>query len=420
MSNFEKLQDHVFVTKLAGFEHTKYIQNSETHEKVREDDIPLVQGKNIRNGFFVNKYDWYIRKETSDLLERSKLNKTCILIPYVGSNLGEVGIFYHEYDCHMASNIAKVELIDDYFDIEFLKYYLQSDIGQAYLFQSKQGSAQPNITMKAIRNTLVVDLDINLQSKIGRLLKTIDDRIINNQNINVELESMAKTIYDYWFLQFEFPNENGKPYKSSGGKMVWSEELKREIPEGWEVGNLYNIADFVNGLACQKYRPVDQNRKLPVIKITEMHEGITDSTEYVREDIPEKNIVNDGDILFSWSATLEIMIWTGGKGGLNQHIFKVIPKEYAKYYVYMQLSAYIVNFVHMAEARKTTMGHITMDHLKQSRIAVPPKRIAKTYDEKICGIFNKIICNNRQNRELILLRNFLLPMLLNGQVGFKK
>ena len=155
------------------------------------------------------------------------------------------------------------------------------------------------------------------------------------------------------------------------------------------------------------------------MKIKDMHVGISDNTEYVREDIPAKNIVNDGDILFSWSATLETMIWTGGKGGLNQHIFKIIPKEYAKYYVYMQLSAYIINFVHMAEARKTTMGHITTDHLQQSRIVIPPKEITEMYNEKVQEIFDKIICNNRQNRELTSLRDFLLPLLMNGQVGFK-
>ncbi len=202
--------------------------------------------------------------------------------------------------------------------------------------------------------------------------------------------------------------------------MVWNEELKKEIPVGWKVGNLYEIAEFINGLACQKYRPVNHDKKIPVIKIKEMHEGISESTEYVKEDIPEKNIINDGDILFSWSATLETMIWSGGKGGLNQHIFKIIPRGYAKYYVYMQLSAYIVNFIHMAEARKTTMGHITTDHLQQSRIAIPPKKIVDMYDERTQDFFDKIICDNKQNRELVFLRDFLLPLLMNGQVRFKE
>ena len=188
MSKYEKINSHVFVTKLAGFEHSKYIQNNETRTRKEETDIPLVQGKNIRNGRFVENYDWYISKDISDLLVRSKLNKRCILIPYVGSNLGEVGIFEHPYDCHMASNIAKMELVDDYFDLDFLKYYLQSDIGQAYLFQAKQGSAQPNITMEAIRNTMILDTTKAVQLKIAKVLKAIDEKIDINNQINDNLE----------------------------------------------------------------------------------------------------------------------------------------------------------------------------------------------------------------------------------------
>ena len=239
MIKYEKLGNHVFVTKLAGFEHSKYIQFNETKRKVKDDDIPLVQGQNIRNGNFIEKYNYYISKKISDELIRSKLNKKCILIPYVGSNLGEVGIFYHPYDCHMASNIAKIELIDDYFDIEYLKYYLQSPIGQSYLFVDKQGSAQPNITMQSIRNTLIIDKPKEEQLKIVKSLKEIDDKININTQINNNLEELMKTLYQRWFVEFNFPNEEGKPYKASGGKMVWNEELKQEIPEGWKVENLY-------------------------------------------------------------------------------------------------------------------------------------------------------------------------------------
>lgn len=258
------------------------------------------------------------------------------------------------------------------------------------------------------------------QVKCGDLFYTIEEKIRNNRKISAELEAMAKTIYDYWFLQFDFPDENGNPYKSSGGKMVWNEELKREIPEGWESGNLYDIADFINGLACQKYRLIEKDKKLPVIKIAEMHDGITNHTEFIRSDIPEKYIIDDGDILFSWSATLETMIWTGGKGGLNQHIFKVVPKKYSRNYVYMQLSAYIINFIQLAKARKTTMGHITTEHLKQSKIIIPPQKIVDCFNEKVENIYSKIICNYREKRELISLRDYLLPLLMNGQVGFKE
>lgn len=227
---------------------------------------------------------------------------------------------------------------------------------------------------------------------------------------------MAKALYDYWFVQFDFPDENGEPYRTAGGEMVWNEQIKREIPKGWEVGNLYSIADFINGLACQKFRPKGGEKAIPVIKIKEMHDGITSETEQVSENIPSRHKIFDGDILFSWSATLEVMYWYGGSGGLNQHIFKVNPKSYfSKEYVYEQLSSYIVNFVKMAEARKTTMGHITTDHLEQSKIPLPPESLIKQFKEKIYPIHLKIGQTKQENRELTKLRDWLLPMLMNGQ-----
>ena len=254
------------------------------------------------------------------------------------------------------------------------------------------------------------------QVKIGDMLYLMEQKIQLNKSICSELESMAKTLYDYWFVQFDFPDENGRPYRASGGEMVWNPQLKREIPKGWEVGNLYSIADFVNGLACQKYRPKDGDPGLPVIKIKEMHDGITADTEKVSAHIPEKNKVIDGDVLFSWSATLEVMYWFGGNGGLNQHIFKVNPKSYfSKEYVFEQLSAYVINFVKMAEARKTTMGHITTDHLEQSRIVLPPEAIIEKITLLLHPIHTKIGQLNQENRELIKLRDWLLPMLMNGQ-----
>ncbi len=351
------------------------------------------------------------------------LKKGDIITPLteqVSGLLGETARIPENNKYIQSGDIGLVIPDENLVDNSFVYYLISSPIVKKQLDAAAQQTKIRHTSPEKIKDCEVWLPDIRHQKFTGELLDVINEKIKNNNKIIAELESMAKTIYDYWFLQFEFPNEDGKPYKSSGGKMVWNKELKKEIPVGWKVGNLYEITEFINGLACQKYRPVDYNKKIPVIKIKEMHEGISESTEYVREDIPEKNIVSDGDILFSWSATLETMIWAGGKGGLNQHIFKVIPKEYAKYYVYMQLSAYIINFVHMAEARKTTMGHITTEHLIQSRIAIPPKKITYIYEEKTQGIFNKIICNSRQNRELILLRNFLLPLLMNEQIRFKE
>lgn len=227
---------------------------------------------------------------------------------------------------------------------------------------------------------------------------------------------MAKQLYDYWFVQFDFPNEEGKPYKSSGGAMVWNEKLKREIPKGWHCGTLLDIAEYTNGLACQKYRPTDEN-KLPVIKIKEMHDGLSVDTEWVKADIPDDVKVFDGDVLFSWSASLEVMLWAYGNGGLNQHIFKVTSKNgYPRSFYFYQLVHYIGVFKQMAEARKTTMGHITQDHLRQSTIVLPPDvDIANKLEEKLCPIFDAIVKNSQEIMTLTKQRDELLPLLMNGQ-----
>ena len=229
---------------------------------------------------------------------------------------------------------------------------------------------------------------------------------------------MAKQLYDYWFVQFDFPNEEGKPYKSSGGAMVYNEKLKREIPKGWHCGTLLDIAEYTNGLACQKYRPIDNN-KLPVIKIKEMHDGLSADTEWVKADIPDDVKVFDGDVLFSWSASLEVMLWAYGNGGLNQHIFKVTSKNgYPRSFYFYQLIHYVGVFKQMAEARKTTMGHITQDHLRQSTIALPPNvDIANKLEEKLCPIFDEIVKNNQEIMALTKQRDELLPLLMNGQAS---
>ena len=236
--------------------------------------------------------------------------------------------------------------------------------------------------------------------------------------INDNLEAMAKQLYDYWFVQFDFPNEEGKPYKSSGGAMVWNEKLKREIPQGWHCGTLLDIAEYTNGLACQKYRPTDNN-KLPVIKIKEMHDGLSADTEWVKADIPDDVKVFDGDVLFSWSASLEVMLWAYGNGGLNQHIFKVTSKNgYPRSFYFYQLIHYVGVFKQIAEARKTTMGHITQDHLRQSTIALPPNvDIANKLEEKLCPIFDEIVKNDQEIMALTKQRDELLPLLMNGQAS---
>ena len=304
----------------------------------------------------------------------------------------------------------------DGYDIDYVKYSLELSL--QHLKRIAQGSQTKFLTMQILDSFRVVDIPYDAQRHLIGSIREVDSKISLNTCICAELETMAKTLYDYWFTQFDFPDENGKPYRSSGGDMVWNEQLKREIPMGWSVDNLYSIAEPINGLACQKYRPKESEAELPVVKIKEMHEGITADTEKVSASIPEKHKIFDGDILFSWSATLEVMYWFGGDAGLNQHIFKVVPiNGFSKEYVYHQFSAYVINFVKMAEARKTTMGHITTDYLEQSRIALPPSEIIQAFSKIVAPIHEKIGHCQKENRELTKLRDWLLPMLMNGQAA---
>jgi len=297
--------------------------------------------------------------------------------------------------------------------------HLQSSRFREYIQKQAKGTSINNIRNEYLINFLLYAPNEDSLVDFSAFYHTIHRKIALNRAINHNLEAMAKQLYDYWFVQFDFPNAEGKPYKSSGGKMVYNDKLKREIPEGWKCGSLLDIATFTNGLACQKHRPSHIDHSLPIIKIREMRTGTDNDSERVSSEIPESVKVYNGDILFSWSASLEVMLWAGGNGGLNQHIFKVTSaNEFPKSFYFYQVLNYVSVFKQMAEARKTTMGHITQEHLMQSVIAIPKdKSITALFEDKLEPIFNQIIVKQESIQNLIKLRNELLPLLINGQVS---
>ena len=342
--------------------------------------------------------------------DKSNFSHT-IVVGRVGAYCGSIHV--EENLCWVSDN-AIAGIPKEGQDLTYLYYVLKS-----LNLNSKQiGSSQPLITQSMLKDMVVdVEIDNEKQKRIAKSILIIDQKIQINNQINQELEAMAKTLYDYWFVQFDFPDQNGKPYKSSGGKMVYNQELKRQIPEGWGVDSLWNIANFYNGLAMQKYRPdTNEDDYLPVIKIREMMNGFSKDTEKARLDIPTEAVLERGDILFSWSATLEVIIWGKERGALNQHIFKVTSDTYPKSFIYFELKSYLKVFKAIAELRKTTMGHITQDHLKQAKIVVPPIELISKLDAKLQPTMLKQQILENQNQELTQLRDWLLPMLMNGQV----
>ena len=318
-----------------------------------------------------------------------------------------------------SQDIAKITCKEELLDKKFAYYLISSNMVKQQLSAAAQQTKIRHTSPDKIKDCTVWLPSLEKQKQIGQLLFDLDRKIELNRAINHNLEAMAKQLYDYWFVQFDFPNTEGKPYKSSGEKMVWNEKLKREIPEEWHCGNLFEIATFTNGLACQKFRPKDGEVPLPVIKIREMHDGISSDTEEVSPNIPESVKVYNGDVLFSWSASLEVMLWVYGLGGLNQHIFKVTSaNDSPKSFYYFQLLNYVDVFKKMAEARKTTMGHITQDHLQQSTIAIPDnKDIVDKFEKRISPIFAQMVKLQEEIQQLSKQRDELLPLLMNGQAS---
>lgn len=349
------------------------------------------------------------------------LNKGDIITPLTEQAIGLLGTtaMIPESGKYIQSqDVALIKCKEDKIDHLFCYYLVSSDIVKKQLSAAAQQTKIRHTSPDKIMGCTVWIPEKSLQQKIGKTLYEIDQKIALNTRMNAELEAMAKQLYDYWFVQFDFPDENGNPYKSSGGKMVYNPTLKREIPAGWEVKNLFYIANYYNGLACQNYRPSEGEDSLPVIKITEMHNGFTSETERASANIPDEAIIENGDVLFAWSASLEVMLWGLGKGALNQHIFKVTSNNgFPKSYYYYQLLEYVGHFKKIAEAKKTTMGHITKDHLEQSQIAIPPTTdLPNLLEAKLKPIMDKIVSLSSERIYLTLLRDSLLPMLMNGQV----
>ncbi len=377
--------------------------------------IPFYTPEDVAKGLgMMGRNSRFISKTGFEEIASNTISGESVLVGCIGSDMGNVA--YSNITCATNQQINAITQFKNGIEPLYV-YYLLSTM-KSY-FQKIAGSTTTPILPKSVFEEIEIHLpDMKKQKDVVSILYALDRKIELNKLINDNLEAMAKQLYDYWFVQFDFPNEDGKPYKSSGGAMVWNEKLKREIPKGWHCGTLLDIAEYTNGLACQKYRPTDEN-KLPVIKIKEMHDGLSVDTEWVKADIPDDVKVFDGDVLFSWSASLEVMLWAYGNGGLNQHIFKVTSKNgYPRSFYFYQLVHYIGVFKQMAEARKTTMGHITQDHLRQSTIVLPPDvDIANKLEEKLCPIFDAIVKNSQEIMTFTKQRDELLPLLMNGQAS---
>jgi type I restriction enzyme S subunit len=253
------------------------------------------------------------------------------------------------------------------------------------------------------------------QKAIANILSSLDDKIELNNKINKNLEEMAQALYKQWFVDFEFPNEDGEPYKSSGGEMIDSE--LGLIPKGWEIDVLTNIANYKNGLAVKKYAPAVGEKSLPVLKIKELRNGDCDeNSDRVTMDFPKEYIIHNGDLIFSWSGTLLVDFWTGKTAGLNQHLFKVDSDNHRRWFYYYWTSYHLDKFQNIAASMATTMGHIKRSDLNKSKVLIPDQKTYQKATHLFEPILDKMIQGRNESTRIKSIRDTLLPKLMSGEI----
>ena len=189
------------------------------------------------------------------------------------------------------------------------------------------------------------------------------------------------------------------------------------IPNGWQESSLLGIADYLNGLAMQKYRPKGDEQGLPVLKIKELRQGSCDSnSELCSPSIKPEYIVHDGDVIFSWSGSLLVDLWCGGTCGLNQHLFKVTSSTYDKWFYYAWTNHYLQKFVAIAADMATTMGHIKRKELEKAKVLIPSKSDYNRIGSLLAPLYDLVVTNRVENRKLSALRDELLPQFMSGQL----
>lgn len=299
----------------------------------------------------------------------------------------------------------------------YLHYLLSCEYVKKQLEYRASGTRQRNISPKDIYDVEVFIPEYNIQKKIGSLLYNIEQKININNKISDELEDMAKTIYNYWFLQFEFPNEEGKPYKSSGGKMIWNEVLKREIPEGWDVQTLENLGNLIMGQSPKSTSYNNKKEGLPLINgAAELQKDKIEITKYTSEPT---RICKKEDLIFCIRATIGNINYADKSYCLGRGVgaFRVTEKEYVEY-MFLTLRN-ILNMYNKILTGSIIVG-ITKEDLLQQNIIKPKNDVITQFYNKVHFMAEKMKSIKKENQELTSLRDFLLPLLMNGQVGFKE
>lgn len=317
-------------------------------------------------------------------------------------------------------------------DQGYLKAFLRSAGFMQQAEAAASGSVISHFGPSHLKRMEIPLPPLAVQRWIAGFHQTIDDKIELNRRMNETLEAMAQAIFRDWFVDFGPARRKTEgatdPVAIIGGLTpdpARAAELaglfpatlgENGLPEGWREQPLDQIADFLNGLALQKYPSVVGEPSLPVIKIAELRNGLTDKSNRASPQLPPKYIVRDGDYLFSWSGSLMAKVWTEGDGALNQHLFKVTSNDYPQWFYAAWVERHLPEFQRIAASKATTMGHIQRGHLSGAMTVCPPMTTIEAMSSVLAPLWERRIHNDLESRTLAETRDYLLPRLMSGAV----
>lgn len=385
---------------------------------------PWVKTQELQDGW-IDDTEEHITEDAVASSSAKILPANAVLLAMYGATVGQLGILRRPMTC----NQACCALITDSDKTDFRFLYFQLLQIRPKLRSLATGAAQQNLSGAVIKSLRLPFPPIQEQRAIAHILGTLDDKIELNRKQNETLEAMARALFKAWFVDFEpvrakmegrwqrgqsLPGLPADLYDIFPDRLVESE--LGEIPVGWELRSLDSIANYLNGLALQKFPPESDDEFLPVIKIAQLRAGNTNGADRASARIKPEYVVVDGDVLFSWSGSLEVEVWNGGRGALNQHLFKVTSDKVPKWFYFFTTRHHLQKFREIAADKATTMGHIQRKHLTDAKIAVPPQDDTKKLDAAIAPLFDQMVHNSQQSRSLAQLRDTLLPKLISGEL----
>lgn len=392
----------------------------------------MVRTTNIRNGRVDLSQCRYVTLETFEKWTRRQSVKPGDVLLTREAPIGEVGFVDTTEPIFLGQRVMQYRANPQLLDARYLLYsFLSEDLQHQFGAHEGSGSVVSHIRVGDCYKFKIPLPPLDEQQRIAHILGTLDDKIELNRQLNVTLEQLARVLFQSWFVDFDpvRAKASGEPEESICRRLGLTPELLAlfpaaledsvmgEIPLGWEVKPLDTIATFLNGVAAQKYPPQGGD-DLPVIKIAQLRKGNTEGADIANAStVPIAYIVENGDVLFSWSGSLEVEIWGGGLGILNQHLFKVESEQFPKWFYFIWTRYHLPSFRLIAADKATTMGHIQRKHLTKAKVLVPSATLLKKMTEHFGPTLSQIEALAEESRTLAALRDELLPKLLSGELA---